>query len=227
MFKALIEMFRKEDLLQQAFHDSHKMLKTCKQMFDAALISLRKSDNGEMKMDVFAMDEEINQYQRTVRGKVLAYLAVTASKDPVFSLVLVSVVIDIERIGDYTKNIIELAQEHPKKLHAGPLESTIVQVENNISERFERLVEAFEKSDDDIARTVMQLHRVITQTCDGILITLIRDEHPEYVTTDAVTIALYSRYLKRISSHITNIASGMVNPFDRIGFREKNNGEID
>ena len=33
--------------------------------------------------------------------------------------------------------------------------------------------------------------------------------------------ALYIRFLKRISAHLMNIASSVVNPFDRIGFREK------
>ncbi len=40
-------------------------------------------------------------------------------------------------------------------------------------------------------------------------------------TADAVCLALYARYLKRINAHLTNIASAIVNPFPRIGFREK------
>ena len=36
---------------------------------------------------------------------------------------------------------------------------------------------------------------------------------------EAVTTALYVRFLKRISAHLMNIASSVVNPFDRIGFR--------
>jgi hypothetical protein len=42
-----------------------------------------------------------------------------------------------------------------------------------------------------------------------------------------VTTVLYLRYLKRVSAHLKNIASSVVNPFDRIGFRgdhRENNG---
>jgi phosphate uptake regulator len=38
---------------------------------------------------------------------------------------------------------------------------------------------------------------------------------------EAVTAALYLRYLKRVSAHIKNVATSVVNPYYRIGFREK------
>jgi hypothetical protein len=34
-------------------------------------------------------------------------------------------------------------------------------------------------------------------------------------------VALYARFLKRIASHSRNIISGVVNPFPRIGYKEK------
>ena len=37
----------------------------------------------------------------------------------------------------------------------------------------------------------------------------------------AVTVALYLRYLKRVSAHLKNVATSVVNPYHRIGFREK------
>jgi len=38
---------------------------------------------------------------------------------------------------------------------------------------------------------------------------------------DAIATALYTRYLKRISAHLINIATSIFNPFERIGFREE------
>ena len=38
----------------------------------------------------------------------------------------------------------------------------------------------------------------------------------------AVTAALYLRFLKRVSAHLKNVATSVVNPYYRIGFREKN-----
>jgi hypothetical protein len=36
-----------------------------------------------------------------------------------------------------------------------------------------------------------------------------------------VSLAMYFRWLKRINSHLRNITTSVVNPFDRIGFEPK------
>ena len=37
----------------------------------------------------------------------------------------------------------------------------------------------------------------------------------------ATAIAMYSRYLKRIAGHSRNLISSIVNPFERIGYKEQ------
>ncbi len=220
MIKLLKEVFKKEDLLQESYDNSIEMLKMEKEMFVAAHESLRKSDSGEMSIDIYALDKKINEHQRDIRRKVLAHMIASASKDIVFGLIQVSIVIDIERIGDYVKNMVDLANSHPKRLTAGDLEEKLQNLGKKIPKRLETLIKAFEDSDVDAARSLMSKHRSITKRCEELLTSLISENHPELTTGDAVAVALYVRYLKRISSHITNIASGIVNPFDRIGFTE-------
>jgi uncharacterized membrane protein YeaQ/YmgE (transglycosylase-associated protein family) len=41
------------------------------------------------------------------------------------------------------------------------------------------------------------------------------------VAADATAVSLYARFLKRIASHSRNIVTSVVNPFQRIGYREK------
>jgi len=220
MFKALIEIFRKEDLLQLSYEACIKMLKADQEMFEAAWKSLRKSDTGEMTIDIYNKDAEINEFERDIRRKVLAHLTTSPTRDIVFGLILVSIVIDIERIGDYTKNIVELAQNHPRKLSGDKFEQDLVTLETKTSQRFKLVIDAFEKSEVGTARTVMHDHRDITKLCDATLHRILAGELDDIPSNDAVAMSLYMRYLKRINSHITNIASGIVNPFDRIGFKE-------
>ena len=75
------------------------------------------------------MDKKINEFERDVRRKVMTHLAIGGKEDIGSGLVLVSVVIDIERIGDYTKNIYDLAVNHPKKLHGGSIEERLSEIE--------------------------------------------------------------------------------------------------
>ena len=216
MFKLLAEIFKKENLLQQAFDTSIGMLITDQKMFNEACRSL--ADEGNNHLDIYQMDKEINEYQRDVRRKVVAHLATSTSRDIVFGLTLVSVIIDIERIGDYTKNIMDLAKDHPHKLECYGFCQTIDKIEKIVDDRFTRLIKAFEESDDEIALVLMKDHKECNESCDGLLMSFIKDDH-SIPSNEAVTLALYVRYLKRINAHITNVASGIVNTFVNLGFK--------
>jgi len=50
---------------------------------------------------------------------------------------------------------------------------------------------------------------------------LIREDDKAIRPGDAVALGIYFRWLKRINSHLRNITTGVVNPFDRIGFEPK------
>ncbi len=220
MFKQFFELFRKDNLLQQAYDRSLEMLEADREMFLAAASSLREHDDARIKLDIYAKDQLINAYEREVRRKVLTHLALSSSRSIAAGLALVSIVIDIERIGDLTKNIVDLALRHPGKLHCGSLEPDVRKIETTVKTMFTLLIEALPKGDVAKAKEVMGEHWWISRRADEILNTLINRTEPDLVCNEAVATALYVRFLKRISAHLMNIASSVVNPFDRIGFRD-------
>ncbi|MCK5618443.1 MAG: hypothetical protein KAJ17_03540, partial [Candidatus Krumholzibacteria bacterium] len=63
-FKELIELWRSDNLLTQALNDSHTMLESTREMLRESVHSLRESDDGEMKTNVYEMDAQINTYER-------------------------------------------------------------------------------------------------------------------------------------------------------------------
>ena len=85
---------------------------------------------------------------------------------------------------------------------------------------FTLLIEALPRGDVEKAKEVMSEHWWIARRSDEILNILIKRSEPDLVCSEAVSTALYVRFLKRISAHLMNIASSIVNPFDRIGFRD-------
>lgn len=220
MFKQFFELFRKENMLQQAYDRSLEMLEADREMFLAASSSLREHDDARIEVDIYAKDQLINAYEREVRRKVLTHLALSSSRNIAAGLALVSIVIDIERIGDLTKNIVDLALRHPGKLNCGSLEPDVRKIETTVKTMFTLLIEALPKGDVAKAKEVMSEHWWISRRADEILNALIVRSDPNLVCSEAVSAALYVRFLKRISAHLMNIASSVVNPFDRIGFRE-------
>lgn len=218
-FKELIELWRSDNLLTQALNDSNVMLESTYEMFNASVTSLRLSDGGRIEIDIYEKDQVVNKYEQEVRRKVLKHLAITGGANMIPGLILTSIVIDIERIGDYTKNIMELAIAHPKKLQAGPLEADIVRIETNAARLFEGVVPALKRSDRKAAVRLMEDSLWMIGKCDQIISTLTKTEVQSLKPPEAVSLALYVRYLKRVTAHLRNILSGIVNPFEQIGFR--------
>jgi len=221
MYKKFLELFGKENLLDEAILTTIKMLETDREMFVASTESLRKKDTSKLSFDIYEKDKEINNYEREVRRNVLTHLTVAGTANIVPGLVLVSIVIDVERIGDYTKNIVELAQAHPTRLTGGIFEKDLQDIEEIVRERFDRIIRVIGEMHIGTARDIMQDHRNISSRCDRILLEIIGEKDKTLSPGDATTLALYFRYLKRTAAHLTNIATSIVNPFPNIGFQDK------
>ena len=222
MLENLLNVFRKDNLFTQAIEECHTMLDLDWTMYEASVSSLRQSDTGDIALDVAATDKRINAYERDVRKKVMTHLAVSGSSDLAYGLVLVTVVIDIERIGDYTKNIYELARSHPRRLQAGSLEPRLQEVEIGVTQLFRDMIPAFKTSDEEMARRIMTGYKEgLSAACESITMDVVSGKIEDLSSADGASVALYARYLKRIAAHSRNIVTSIVNPFHRIGYREK------
>jgi phosphate transport system protein len=196
MWKEILAIFNKDTLLDQAYKRSYEMLDITHQMFQEARISLRERNDNKLAEHIYDQDIAVNKFEREVRRKVLSHLAVSGSTDLYSGLVLVSIIIDVERIGDYTKNIVEMAQNHPPKLTGGLYEDDLAKVETAVNDVFTRVREIFEVADAGKAEQLLVEYQWINKVCDQHAID----------------------YLNRINSHLRNVATSVVNPFDKIGF---------
>ena len=222
MWKNIIGVFKKDNLYQQAFDEACEMMDTNGKMYAASVESLRQSDTAEIKIDIYALDKEINKAERDVRKKVMKHLILSGDAQLTSGLALVSVVIDIERIGDYTKNIFDLARRHPKRLNAGSLEAQLKALEEHTSKVFHDTIEAFKDSDETLARQVMDDYKEdISADSEKMTDDIIGGTVSDLESPEAAAVVLYVRFLKRIGSHSRNMATSIVNPFHRIGYNEK------
>ena len=221
MFKQIFEIFKSDSLYEQALTECHEMLEIVRQMFNESIDSLRKSDTADIPIDIYSTDKKINEFERDVRRKVMTHLAIGGKEDIGSGLILVSVVIDIERIGDYTKNIYDLAVEHPKKLDAGNFEKTLFEMENATKDFLNNAIDAFKEQDIDTSRKLMvEYKKDIVTKSNEIVNSLVSGQNADFTSEQASTLCLYARYLKRIAAHSRNLVSSIVNPFERIGYPE-------
>ncbi len=224
MLKELFAIFKKDTLLDRAYRRSYHMVDITWEMFLKAKKSLRETDISEVDINIYDRDTEVNRYQREVRRNVLSHLAVTGASDIYSGLLLVSIIIDIERVGDYTKNIVELAMNHPAKLHGGMFEEDLKRIEAAVEDMFRRVRKSFETTNVQDAEKLLSDYHWVNRLCDQHVIDYIKGVDKSISSDDAVSLALYFRYLKRINSHLRNIATSVVNPFDQIGFKRRVEG---
>jgi Na+/phosphate symporter len=156
-----------------------------------------------------------------VRKDVFNHLILTEGEQLSSGLVLVSIVIDIERIGDYTKNIVEIAQNHPQRLHGGMFEDDLIRIEESVDNNFRRTIDVFKHSYEEAARQLIKEFKWIPKTSDKDLMELVQARDSSISSGSSAALALYFRSLKRINGHLRNVTTSVINPFHRIGYKPK------
>lgn len=221
VLKELYKIWKKKGLLNQALEELKQMFDYDERMFEAAVGVL--FEGKELKIDIYKEDKKINRLEMSIRKKILEHLSINPSQDVAASLLLLGVSRDVERIGDYCKNIIELSYIYKKTLEGGRHIYKLIKIEQKIQEMFDLTKKAFNNDDKKAARKAMDMHlNEITYELSKMLEDVLKDK--KINTKKAVIAVLCSRYLKRISAHLMGIASSVVSPFDKIRHRT---GKVD
>ena len=225
IIKDVVNLWKAEDLLSQAWNRSYEMMELSREIFNQAVIYLRNGENIETLIALKKRDREINAFQQEVRRKVLTHYSVEQkTSNMVNGLILINMVVDIERIGDYSKNILDLAINFPEKIISEEISEDLHLIENEVKLRFDKTLEAIHTQDSDLAQSLMQGYKEnITQKSDQIVNNIINGKLEYSSTPKTASISLYARYLKRIGAHLKNITTTIVNPFEYIGYKPPHN----
>ena len=222
VFKDLVTIWNSEDSLSQAWTSSNEMLHLSHEMFTDSVNALRSGEKNKVIKSIKLRDEEINQYHRNIRKKVVTYYSVSKDVTNINSgLVLINMVVDIERVGDYTKNILDLAKYYPKKLRSEKISEDLRIIEQAVIERFQNTVKAVEEMDEMAAKELIKSYRSdLGKLSDNLVASSISGDLKIGEEHMASSMVLYARYLKRIGAHLKNITSVVINPFESIGYKK-------
>ena len=196
------------------------MLKLSNDIFIKSIDSFNSYDSVEEIKALKKEDRKINDYQMTVRRKVLTYFSLeTSSREVPNGLILVDMVVDIERIGDYCKNISDLTLMQKAPFDFGELKEEIAAMESEVRSRFSTTIQVIENQDEDLARTLNDKYKKrVSSVSDKIVSSIVSGDVKLDSQSKSASLVLYARYLKRIGAHLKNITSTVVNAYDRIGY---------
>jgi len=228
MFDNLLAFWRGKDFLKGVLQEFEKMLTDTEDMFRRVCSQMLESKaDGELKEEIYRIDKEVNRLEKDIRTRIVAHLSIQGNVDLPASLVLMSVVKDAERLGDYAKNLFEVTELLNKPLDNEKFRELFDELDKKILDEFSKTRAAFIESDASSARDVLEIERGVVKKCDKIIESISKGQ---YTTNTAVCFTLIARYFKRTAAHLANIASSVVLPISDLDFfdekiRHKNGSE--
>jgi phosphate uptake regulator len=197
-------------LVESAFRDVDRMIADAASMTDIALATIL--DNQPLEVDLDRIDDRVDEGERMVRRTVLEHLVMNPKDHLVASLVLASVVQDAERLGDVARGLAEL-DRLAREPRVGPFRDELAVIAGEIRPLFDVCRTAFARNDVEAAQRVVAKHRDLKKRLATIVERVAASEQP---AAPAVVYALAATYLRRLGAHLSNIASTVLVPYDRI-----------
>jgi len=217
MFKNLLGFWKGKDFITQVYDEFNNMLDQSEFMFKMVcehLLDLN-ADGSDLKQKIYDIDKDINVQQREIRKRIVEHLTLQPGVEFTVCLVLMSVVKDAERIGDYCKNLYEVYE-----LSHGPLDRELYTdyfngLDKEITTLFDQTKSAFLDGDEDKAKQAWAVEQRIAKGCDATVERLAQCDLP---VNQAVCFTLIARHYKRIVAHLVNIATSAILPLSDLDY---------
>lgn len=220
MLRELLALFGPEQEEQAVVSDLDLMIQNSAELVRLAGDACFQRSEGASTLDqVKRADKDINKLQRKIRKEAFVEVLSDSNRFSLpFCLSIMNVVKDVERIGDYAKDITALAEL------SGP-----VSVTRDLTQDFsisvgevERLTaalpEALQEADQLKAVHLIERGKDIRRDLGKIQRTLLTEEQTN-VRAAADTLAV--QYYVRIVSHALNVLSTIVTPLHRMDYTRK------
>lgn len=216
MFKNLLKFWQGKDFLSQVLEEFRQMLNDAQDMFSSVCKKLIYNEEvAELEDKIYKVDKNINDLQKNIRTKIIKHLSLQPSVDVSACLLLMSVVKDVERLGDYCKNLFEVTRFLNKTLDRDRYQELFDDMDQKIIELFSETKKAFIESDESKAALSWDYETKIAKHCDRLLGDLAKGN---LSVNESVCFALIARYFKRITAHLTNIATSVILPLNELDY---------
>ena len=193
-----------------------EMLTNSSHMFDLSMSCLLGDTNiDSVKENLYSTDKLINELHRNVRRELILHSAVNSRNlDVPLLLAYMTMSKDIERIGDYCKNLFEIAETGNSFTKGDDLDY-LISLRDNISGFIVSLQTCLsideESKVQELISSGAELGKEIDEKITSLLEDKLKVEYP-------VATTLFYRYLKRINLHIVNAATAIIMPIDKIDY---------
>lgn len=219
-FTSILNLFKRDNWSNELVGKIGEMLDTAAEMFGYAVgVIVYGEPNDDPQGEIYDRDIKINRLQREIRRRVISRLSLKSSRAEVPSaLIFMNAVKDVERIGDYLKNLYETRALMCDVPDLKIYQEYLVGRSRTIEDLFQVTLQAFSESDTEKANDVIGRARTLGVQAEEAIreVTLSGLE-----VCDAVCLVLIMRFYKRIAAHMSNVATSVVMPVDLLDFHDE------
>ncbi len=215
MFRNIWDALKKSPLLDDSFEIMDELHHRTQEMF---LLSMRVlMDQKTDPQEIIKMDKEVNKNVQRVRKKVFEYFSLSSVPNIHSGLIMISLVIDYERIGDYAKDLALMRNEFEFE---GNLQEEgrdeLGRMKDLILLMFDEAHDSFVNMDEEYPTRVTHMEEELKVHYE----TLKDWTRTKNIKRDEALVEIVSaRLLKRIAGHLDNISSSGARPFPKLGFK--------
>ena len=191
-----------------------RMVNDARHTFDLALSAVTGGAVETVADEIRETDRQINATEVEIRRALLVHASVHGGIDTPEVLAFMNMIKDLERIGDYNKNIFDLAEEGVSFTESPEIDS-ILSLRDEVSSRISLMGEILSVRDEERARTYIERGDEMRKDFDRRVNELL---HSTEAAVTAVPKALLFRFLKRVSAHSSNVVSAVVMPVDQLDY---------
>jgi phosphate transport system protein len=221
-WKEVIQAFRHQDVVCEMEKKVGDMLDAGQWMFEqVSKVLTRRAAAEEIAGPLHERDHQINRLEQEIRETIVTHLSLGNDGDLGPCLVLMSVVKDAERIGDYCKNIFEVGKFYRGSFTRREYHEPLQEIQTVIHDTFQPTKEAFLNGDDESAKSIVQRMDGVGKRCDLIIQQLLSVESTDLCAAEAAAYVLLARHYKRVRSHLSNIATSVAAPVPLLDFQGK------
>ncbi|MBW3552766.1 MAG: hypothetical protein KY466_04600 [Gemmatimonadetes bacterium] len=220
MLRELLTLFRSDDPIARMGQSFSEMLDLARDLTVAAgVYYFDTPPTPDERTAIYRQDVQLNKLQRRLRKQVITHLTLsTVPTDAAYGLLLMSLVKDVERIGDYCKNLVEVYDEGGGPLPDDQNVAELRELRAAIEEALVAVGKVFSKSDAPTALDLIRHGREVNRRCDMLVTRIAQGPYDAATTT---TLILGTRYYKRIQSHLLNVLSGVVMPLHKLDYYDE------
>ena len=216
MFANLSRFWKGGAFVAKALEEFKEMLDNTEKMYTLVRARLlEEAQEPDLEERIREIDKSVNAAQKDIRRRIIEHLSLQPTVDFTVCLLLMSVVKDAERLGDYAKNLHEVTLLQDKPMDIELYRRFFDDLDKDVLTLFRLTREAFVESDETKAQMAWGYENKVAKWCDNVVGELARSD---LSVNEAVCFTLIARYLKRIVAHLVNIATSVVLPLSDLDY---------